>query len=609
MPVPKIFISATSGDLRSAREKAKNAINDLACLPVEQQHFDTDHRTIEEMLRNKIKDCDALIHIVGMRYGAEPKTQPSGTPRRSYTQLEYYIAKEFGLPVYTVICDDSYPYDECEAEDPELQALQKQHRQDLKDADNIYTDIGDIWQLEKCILKIKLVLEKIKDTLEDVKTAVADIQQDVSKTNKNTTKIAGLFKYHARLVGAVSSVIILILTAIFFSIKDQEVEITVTQEGETFSQEDKAKANELKPQADTAYRNILKLYQNTARSLSSESQQAVGSAITDIAYLNNDAATLLFQKEFAAAAEKYLEVIASTDQLKLTLDQASQQQSIVAQAEEDQTQEIRDAFALVKADLESLRHEDERLLTLEELQMLQNIMLSCETITYDSRLRRELDTRSVVKEAEEMLEKHSDLQKLISGGVEGLYSAVLMGYLSDVETLLKYHPNIDLNSPAKYGQTLLELSVDKGYTEITAFLIDQGGEVNTKNKYTKSMLQLAIEDGHLGTANLLIERGANVDMKDKYGKAPLPLAVASGYMELVKNLLTHNADINITDASGKTPLHIAAWDGRADMVDILISNGADINPTGFKGHTPMSLALHAKQSECAELLKKNGGKQ
>ena len=45
------------------------------------------------MLRGSIEDCQALIHIAGLRYGAEPNpdTLPAGTPRRSYTQIECHV--------------------------------------------------------------------------------------------------------------------------------------------------------------------------------------------------------------------------------------------------------------------------------------------------------------------------------------------------------------------------------------------------------------------------------------------------------------------------------------------------------------------------------------
>lgn len=73
----------------------KNALLSIDCHPVEQTHFAPDWREVEQMLRDRISDCQALIHIVGLRYGAEPSstTLPAGVPRRSYTQMEYHIGR------------------------------------------------------------------------------------------------------------------------------------------------------------------------------------------------------------------------------------------------------------------------------------------------------------------------------------------------------------------------------------------------------------------------------------------------------------------------------------------------------------------------------------
>ncbi|MEO5916003.1 MAG: tetratricopeptide repeat protein [Luteolibacter sp.] len=143
MHPPKIFISATSGDLRSIRQIVKEALLTINCHPVEQTNFEPDARTVENMLRGKIGDCQALIHICGIRYGAEPDiaTLPPGTPRRSYTQLEYHIGRQLQeqrgddhFRVYTFICLEDFPYDEApDAEQQEKRDLQKAHRSRLFD--------------------------------------------------------------------------------------------------------------------------------------------------------------------------------------------------------------------------------------------------------------------------------------------------------------------------------------------------------------------------------------------------------------------------------------------------------------------------------------------
>lgn len=141
MNPPKIFISATSGDLRGARQIAKEALLTINCHPVEQTNFEPDWRSVTDMLRGKISDCQALIHLVGFCYGAEPDpaTLPPGTPRRSYTQMEYHLARELGLRVYTFLLPETYPFDvPAKADTPEQTQLQAAHRALIQSSPHLY---------------------------------------------------------------------------------------------------------------------------------------------------------------------------------------------------------------------------------------------------------------------------------------------------------------------------------------------------------------------------------------------------------------------------------------------------------------------------------------
>ena len=97
---PEIFVSATSGDLRSCRQLIKEAL-----------------------LTARIADCDAVIHLAGEVYGAEPHERSE--PRRSYTQLEYEIARELKKPVYVFVYGEEFLYDPHEPEDDERRTLQR----------------------------------------------------------------------------------------------------------------------------------------------------------------------------------------------------------------------------------------------------------------------------------------------------------------------------------------------------------------------------------------------------------------------------------------------------------------------------------------------------
>ena len=165
----KVFISATSGDLRSMRESVKEALLTLGFMPVEQTNFPPDYRSVREMLEEKIGDCHALFHIVGMRYGTEPRERDHSLPRRSYTQLEYHVAREFGLHVYTFICSENFPYDEAPGEPEELHALQRDHRNALLSLDDAFTAVESFEDIDKRVREIKLEIELVKKAADDAR--------------------------------------------------------------------------------------------------------------------------------------------------------------------------------------------------------------------------------------------------------------------------------------------------------------------------------------------------------------------------------------------------------------------------------------------------------
>jgi len=83
----RVFVSATSADLGSFRSQVTHWLLDMGLLPIVQDHFAPDDKTVSEMLKNRIGECDAVIHIVGECYGAEPRSAPAGARSRARNRL------------------------------------------------------------------------------------------------------------------------------------------------------------------------------------------------------------------------------------------------------------------------------------------------------------------------------------------------------------------------------------------------------------------------------------------------------------------------------------------------------------------------------------------
>jgi len=69
---PTIFISGVSSEFQSFRDAVENEVEMKGCFAENKPNFPPDYRTVEQMLRHKIGESDAVIHIVGYRFGAEP---------------------------------------------------------------------------------------------------------------------------------------------------------------------------------------------------------------------------------------------------------------------------------------------------------------------------------------------------------------------------------------------------------------------------------------------------------------------------------------------------------------------------------------------------------
>ena len=79
---PKIFISAVSRELASAREKIADVLRLLQFQPVIQNEFPNHTGIVRAMLETELAPCAAVIQIVGHRYGGEvPASATSAPPR------------------------------------------------------------------------------------------------------------------------------------------------------------------------------------------------------------------------------------------------------------------------------------------------------------------------------------------------------------------------------------------------------------------------------------------------------------------------------------------------------------------------------------------------
>ncbi|MEO8494432.1 MAG: DUF4062 domain-containing protein [Planctomycetota bacterium] len=124
----QVFVSSTTGDLKSYREVVKTALLDRHVHPVVKEHFSPSYRELSDYLDSHLSNCDAVVCIVGFLYGGAPDQQNDAT-RRSWTQLEYDYAVRNDLPLFVFLADSGCLFDrevEQPAGDAELQTKFRQ---------------------------------------------------------------------------------------------------------------------------------------------------------------------------------------------------------------------------------------------------------------------------------------------------------------------------------------------------------------------------------------------------------------------------------------------------------------------------------------------------
>ena len=163
----RVFISATSKDLGTVRELVEEALLTMDCMPIEQTNFPPDYRSVREMIEEKVAGYEAVIHIVGIRYGAEPdpSTLPEGAARRSYTQMEADIARKLEKKLYLFVCSEDFPYDQATAESEELQGLQRAYRAEIAKGEILRTEVKDREELGRKVRELQFELEKLKSEI------------------------------------------------------------------------------------------------------------------------------------------------------------------------------------------------------------------------------------------------------------------------------------------------------------------------------------------------------------------------------------------------------------------------------------------------------------
>jgi hypothetical protein len=100
-----IFLSSTSQDLAPYREKVREMVERLRGGTIRMETFGAQPGKPMKTCQEEVMSCDALIVIVGHRYGWIPSVKDGGDGKKNITWWEVHWALEAKKPVYSFLVD------------------------------------------------------------------------------------------------------------------------------------------------------------------------------------------------------------------------------------------------------------------------------------------------------------------------------------------------------------------------------------------------------------------------------------------------------------------------------------------------------------------------
>jgi quinoprotein dehydrogenase-associated probable ABC transporter substrate-binding protein len=203
-------------------------------------------------------------------------------------------------------------------------------------------------------------------------------------------------------------------------------------------------------------------------------------------------------------------------------------------------------------------------------------------------------------------QKHASLTALDLQGETPLHHALQLRSSEMVAFLIAH--GADVNQRDRDGWTPLMTAAygdDAGDIKV---LVAHGADANTMSAQNYTPLGIATQYGKNKAAVALIEAGADPGRPiGEAGYTPLMLATANHAPEVAQALLSKGADVNARNSGGVTALMIAAANSRADMIELLVRAGADVKAQTERGETALSIAHTKGDAKVIKLLDEAAG--
>ena len=153
----------------------------------------------------------------------------------------------------------------------------------------------------------------------------------------------------------------------------------------------------------------------------------------------------------------------------------------------------------------------------------------------------------------------------------GIFKAA---YDGDLEQVKQFVASGGVMQFDEIMSTPLHHAADGGQSEVAAYLIEYGADVNFANNDGFTPLHSCALHGDSTTAALLIKSGSVVYARDNNQMTPLHLCGLNNNVAVAEVLVANGADINDMTASQWTPLRVAEYGKSQDLINWLRAHGA-----------------------------------
>ena len=156
------------------------------------------------------------------------------------------------------------------------------------------------------------------------------------------------------------------------------------------------------------------------------------------------------------------------------------------------------------------------------------------------------------------------------------------GDLNEIKRLFALNPGIINEKDNERDTAIMKACRDCNSTEVVAFLLENGANINDKDTIDQTPLIIAAFNGCTDIVRMLLDAGANIEHKNDQGENALISAAQEGNINVVKVLLDSGADVNQSNTDGETALELAIRLRQKKELIELLREKIDGNAMGIK---------------------------